>query len=710
MNSLATNRNGAQIHMAARRKRAPGAVTFSSAMAMLYRQRWAAILCIAGALLIGLLVTLMTSPRYVSQASVQLEQNTPTIIPGDSLEPEIAVQESERFLQTQIDRILSQTTADGVARRLNIASNAGLLAALGLEEGPAAVTRQQIAAALQENVSTALGLNTRIAQISFVSFDRDASAQIANAYAEEISSSNLVDRTSTAARAQDYLADELADARVKLEESERAMLNYARNADLTTTVVPTSGDGAENGGSLRAQQLGQLNNSLAQATAERIEAEQQWRQVANTAPMALPEVQNNDAVQELISQRAELDAQVAEQSQRYTSEYPGVASLTAKRGEIDTQISQLGRDIKQSYRDRYNAAQRAEQQMRGMVDGLRSSAMAERERSVGYNALQREVDSNRAFYDGLLERYQQIAAASGAPGENIQVVDRAQPAETAVSPDPLKNMALAGLLGAIAALGVGFLRENSSNVVRSPADAERHLDVKALGAIPIFDRKANQDSVILDPRSPQSEAYYSAAVALYKMNGEKRVRRALITSSTPGEGKSTSSVAIARSLASIGKRVVLVDGDLRRPSLGMMLGQPIGAGLADLLASDVGLDNALCTPEGMGFSLITSGDVDGDPVTFLSSERMGHLMNELDQRFDVVLIDGPPIMGIADSVILADQVEAVAVVIEANNKDVEELEASLARLPADLPIGAIVTKFDARIAGVKFGRQSYYSY
>ncbi|MEM8725317.1 MAG: polysaccharide biosynthesis tyrosine autokinase [Pseudomonadota bacterium] len=711
MNTQAVATNGAQIHNISRRKKAPRSVTLSKAIAMAYRQRYVLIAAIGGALLIGALVTLFTAPRYTAQASIQLDQERPNIIPDGDIQPEVRVQESERFLQTQLDRILSRSTAAGVASRLEIASNPELLSALGFDEGDIDLTEESIISTLQDNVTAALGLNTRLAQITYTSFDRDASAEIANAYAEQVSSNNLLSRSEDSAQAEQFLSEQLAEAKKKLEDSEREMLAYARDADLTTTIVADAGSGGDRGGSLRAQQLGQLTDSLADATARRIEAEQNWRQVANISPMALPEVQSNRAIQDLLGERAALEVQIAEEQLQYTSEYPGAAAASDKKDQIDNQIDRLAENIKQSYRSRYNASLQAERQLRGAIGQLRQSAMAERERSVNFNALQREVDTNRAFYDGLLERYTQVAAASSAPGENIRIVDRAKPPESASAPNVLQNLALSGILGLIAALGIGLLRERSSTVVRSPEDAEQHLDITGLGAVPAFGKGEDQDSAILNPRSPQAEAYFSAAVALHRMSGTQKRKVFLVTSTTPGEGKSTSSIGVARSLGAMGKRVVLIDGDLRRPSLGMMLGQPIGAGLGEVLAGETSAEDATRQiAETHGFNLITAGESKKDPVSLLSADNLVNVLDQLAEDYDMVVIDGPPIMGIADSVLLAEHSDAGAYVIEANSKDIEELETAISRLPDTLPLGAIVTKFDPRIAGVKYGRQSYYSY
>lgn len=706
MNSAAMRNTSSASSGTLRRRPANPAISMDKVIASAYRQRYILLGIVGLALLIGAVVTFMTPRRYSATASVQLNQQAPRILPNRDLDPEPSVQDSERFLQTQLDRIMSRSMAEAVDSRLRASSTPRILAALGFDEGGANARREDVITALQENVIAVLGLNTRLARITFTSRDPAVAATVANAYAEALGSSNLIAKGATATQAEQYLMGEMAEAKAKLQASERAMLAYARSADLTTTVVP----GQDRGGSLRAQQLGMLTDQLANATARRIEAQQQWQQVQNTPPLALREVQENRAIQDLIAQKAQLEATVAAEEDRYTTSFPGVTSTIAKADQIDAQIAALAANIRRSYQGQYSAALQAERQLSGTVNQLRGAAMAERERTVDYNALQREVDTNRAFYDGLLQRYQEIAAASGAPGASIVVVDRAEAPTDPSSPSVPKNMGLSGVLGLIAAMGVGLLRERTVSVVRSADDAERMLDIPNLGMVPAVSAKERADVELLNPRSPQSEAYYSAAVGLHQMAGSKLPKVTLVTSSMPGEGKSTSSIGLARSFAAMRERVLLIDGDLRRPSLGAMLGARLGAGMSNVLAGTATIEAATQQLDGLRFDLITAGDAQDDPISLLSSETLAETLRQMAERYDIILIDGPPIMGIADPILLAAHAQAAVFVIESGRIESQQLQLAMARLPAGLPAGSIITKFNAKVAGVKYGSKGYYQY
>jgi capsular exopolysaccharide synthesis family protein len=682
-------------------------ISIGKLLAAVRRQRVVLGSIVVAALLIGVLVTLASPRTYSATASLQLNQQAPRVFAEGGIDPEPAVQDSARFLQTQLDRILSRSMAEAVAVSVRAAETPRILDSLGLVRGDKPLTAEDIVSAIQSRVSVDLGANTRIARIQFSSRDPEVTAQMANAYAETMAASNLVDKGATAAQAEEYLLTELAQAKSKLQESERAMLSYARNADISATVMV--GKDAE-GGSLRAQQLQVLNDQLGGATARRIEAEQQWRAVQSVPPAALPEVQDNRAIQQLLAQKAELDSTAAAAGDRYTDRYPGITEATNSSDMLDDRITQTAADIKRGYEVRYRGALRAEQQLSAKVSQLRSSAVAERERAVDYNSLQREVEANKAFYDGLLQRYQQIAAASGAPGENILVVDRATVPIAPSSPNIPRNLALSLVLGLIVAGGVGLVREQSRRVVRTADEAERVLAMPSLGMIPAVSRKKRIDEEMTNPRSAQSEAYYSAAVSLHHFAGGKPPKVALVVSCTPGEGKSTTSIGLARSYAAMRERVLLIDGDLRRPSLAAMLGARLTPGFAEVLAGTATIDAAVQTLDDQPFALMIAGEANGDPVGLLSSELMASTLSTVADQYDVVIIDGPPILGIADAILLADRADAAVFVVEAGRIESDQLRIARDRMPSKLPAGSILTKFVAKDAGVGYGTQGYYQY
>jgi capsular exopolysaccharide synthesis family protein len=690
-----------------------GTTPLQEILAAVYRQRWVIAAAVGSALLIALLFTVFQPKRYTASASVQLEQQTPRVFEDDQLDPEPSIQDSDRFLQTQVDLIRSRRVADAVAKKVPIEKSSAALKAIGVEPQEGKNTHQLVVDQLHDNVQTDLGLKTRVARISYTTGDANLSAAIANGFANALAEANISTKVDASNTAKAYLIQQIGDAKDRLENSERRMLAYARKEDLTTTVVPTGAE--DRGGSLRSQQLGELTDSLTQATARRIDAQQRWQQMSNTPAMAIPEVETNKAIQDLVAQKASLEAALKEDRQRHTDAYPSVRETAAKISELNGQISSFASSIKSSLYGQYLAASQQERQLTEAVSRLRGAAMSERERSVGYNSLSREVETNKAFYDGLLQRYKEIAAASGATAANVSIVDRAWPPTSPDAAGLARNLGLGTMGGLILALLVGSIRERMHHVVRSVADLERKLNVPSLGVVPKISGPEDMQSVLEDPQSAQAEAYHSVAVALQDAASGTVPKTLLVTSSVASEGKSTSAIGIARSLSAMGKRVLLIDGDLRRPSSlkppsanGSRKGKK--PGLSDVLNGSAAVEKTVETSKERGFSMVRAGDRRKNPVGLLAADHIRSVFDRLAENHDVVIIDGPPVMGLADAVLLARSVESVVVVVEANRTHVGDLDLALSRLPQSNIIGGVITKFDAKAAGVRYGSYNYYTY
>lgn len=690
-------------------RREPSATRLELIGAMIYRQHKLGLAIFAAVMLLGVILTFFAERRYTATASVQLEQQAPRVIADPDLDPQASPADSDRFLQTQLDLVRSRSLAESVADKLGDRPAASTFEALGVDGDTPAARKESLIANLQNNVQAKLGINTRIAQIEFTSGDPKMSADVANAYADALAGANLQTKISTAEKAKQYLTGQLSVAKGRLETSERRMLAYARSADLTATIAEQTKDG-ERLGSLRAQQVALLNSSLSDATARRIDAQQQWAQVSGTSAMLLPDVQNNQAIQSLTSQKAQLEAQLQEHRQRYTENYPVVRETAARIQQLNGAIGALANNVKASFRGRYLAAAQQEQQLKSTVAGLRGAAMAERERAVGFNTLQREVETNRAFYDGLLQRYKEVAAASGAPSANVTVVDRASPSAIPSSPNVLKNLALAAIMGLFLALLVGSAREGMQPLIRSPEEMEKAFHLPTLGVVPLQEGQTHTDFRLTSWRSTEAEAYHSIAVALEQAAGGVLPKTLLITSTSASEGKSTTAVGIARSITAMGRAALLIDGDLRHPSLREFFGPDERPGLAEVLSGTATAPQSVQQNGEYGFDIVSAGQMLSAPFSLLASPRMLEALRQLSEKYDTVIIDGPPILGLADAVLLARSVESVLVVVEANRLHRSEIEIALSRLPGSGIIGTVVTKFNPKSAGVRYGGTDYYSY
>lgn len=686
--------------------------------ALLRRNLFLIVVAIAAALALGLLLSLLTVPEYIATARIQVEQQAERVLRTEDEAPAVS-QDAERFLQTQTDVLRSRSIAIGVAQSLKLFGNARFHGAMGVAPGDSGgpVERERVIGLLRANLGVDLPRNSRIVSLAFTSRDPRMAADVVNAFAQTFITANLQRKFSSSAYARDFLAGQLVEAKARLERSERDLNAYARAAGLVASrpaLGATSGDGAgTTPQSVTTSSLLQLNTAYNAAKAARIEAEQRWRSAAAMPVMSVPDVLTNPAIQQVMQQRATLTADLREARERYRSDFPALQEKAGQLDEINRQIGEMAANIRRSIQARYQVAADQERSLAAEVAGLKTETLSEQDRSVRFTILSREVDTNRTLYDGLLQRFKELSAAAGIASNNISVVDVAEPPLAPSSPRLFFNMAVALLGGLVAAVLVVLAREQIDDVVRGPLDIERKLHLPSLGVIP----RLGPGMLALDelriPKSPIAEAYFALRSALLYSTPQGLPRSILVTSSQAGEGKSTTSLAIAGGFAKLGRRVALLDGDLRRPSLHKLVEGAGEHGFSDLLIGGKTIAEVAVPVANEGFWLIPSGPLPPSPTDLLSGGRLPELLRSLEDAFDLVVIDGPPVLGLADAPMLAANVQAVLFAVEANRGVRGRTKSAIRRLRLNHAhiLGALLTMFEARKAGVdQYYGYEYYSY
>lgn len=672
-----------------------------------YRNRMLIAAILAIALAAGIASILLTTPTYRGVTTVQVEQHSAKVLGTEDVEPDPSPQEAERFLQTQVDIVRSRALASRVASDLNLIDNEAFLSSVGAEpmdsDEPASARREQVLTLLAENLSVTLPRNSRVVPIAFDGRDPNWAARTANSFAENFIEMNLERRFETSSYSREFLQRQLASTKTKLEASERALIDYARAAGLidASAGASTVGDAA-GPRSLTTASLVQLNDAYSQARSLRVQRQQRWEQAQATPLMSLPEVLANPAIQELTQKRAEVEALYQQELQRRKQGHPTVVQARANLAELNRQIATLAQNLRNSIRDQYLVALKQERALAGNVSQLKGATLAEQDRGVRYNIIKREVDTNRELYDGLLQRFKEVGAQAGITSNNISIVDRAEPPPEPISPRPATNMALAGLSGLALAFLLVFLRERFDDVVRSPEDVDRKLHLPFLGAVPMITGPSDAVAAALAaPRSTVSEGYEAVRSSIELSSASGVPASLFLTSSRPGEGKSTTAYALARDMAAIGRRVLLIDGDLRNPSLHrhVRLGNKIG--LSTLLARKNSVKDVIQRTSQAGLDFLGSGPLPPNPAQLLASNDLPELLDELCQAYDLVIIDGPPVLGLADAPRLATLVGGVVFVIQANGAHRGHAKAALKRLASVNAriIGAVLTKYDSRRTG-----------
>lgn len=689
-------------------------------LAAIYRNRFMAGALVLTALVIGVLVTLVTTPIYKATVSVQFETETASVL-GDDLgeQDSQGAYDVDRFLQTNLDILKSKALAQRVAAALSLAADDRFFETMGIAP-PAApapgmtmgeTRRAAVAQALRAGLSADLPRNSQIVEVAFSSPDPDLSARVVNSYADNIVAANLQRKFDSTAYARSYLEKQLALAKDRLAQSERAQVEYARRKQLVDVAAGPSADGA---GAATASLLGtnlvEANAAFNAARVDRLKLEERFRAAAAGSLQSIPEVQANGTIQSLVNARALAMAEQSRDQERYGADHPVMTQRAQQIGALDQQIARLSGQIRESLRKDYQAARQNEERLQAILQSLRTGNQAEQGDRIQYNILAREAGTNRILYDGLLQRYKELSASAGIASNNISVIDRADRPGLPVSPNPLRNMGIALLAGLIAAAAAVMTREYLDDAVRSPDEVVRKLRLPYLGVVPRMPQGSGVREVLEDPKSSLTEAFAALRTSMDLLPAGNRLQTMTVTSSRESEGKSLVVFGLANAYAAIGRRVLLIDADLRRPSLHRLLGLDRGHGLANVLSGQMDWQDAV-VPSGIGgLDFLPAGPLPPSVPELLSGSTLAELVGKAQQEYNVVLIDSPPVLGLADAILLAQVTDHHFYVVEAGRPLRGSGLAAVRRLRgAGVRIdGAILNGFDPKQSG--YGYEYGYNY
>ncbi|MGV7121202.1 GumC family protein [Sphingopyxis sp. 550A] len=680
--------------------------------AILSHRNWV-MSAIVGALLLGLLATFLATPEYTSTARIEVLPDSPVDTSVDDQRDRSTVNEIA-FYNTQYSLLKSESLAERVVRAGNLTADKDFIEAFGLKTSDAGMSSAERRSLtdkavdiLIDKVSVSPVRTSSLIDIGFSTPSPALSAKLADLWVAQFVQATIDRRFAATSDARKYLEARLDALRQNLETSERALINYSVSKGIVTVSSETDNNGRTKTQTLVGSDIVQISQALAKAREGRIAAE---AELANTMT-GVAQV-NAPTISALRQKRAVAQAELAQLRTTFADDYPAVASLRSEIANLDKSIrEEVGRSS-QGNREAYNAALKRERDLEAELTGLTSRYNDQQRESIEMAILQREVDSNRQLYEGLLQRYKEIGVA-GVGTNNVSLVDRAKPAERPSSPSLLINLAVALLAGMALAAGLVFVLEKMDSSVRDPQDVLPRFGLPLLGAIPEVLNRPIADA-IADKKSAIYEAYFSLMTNLTFLTEHGAPRAIMLTSSRPKEGKSNSSLCLATVLAATGKSVILVDADVRNPSLNRYLDIPNQRGLSHYLSGDEDLSGMIAELPKFGFSIITAGKMPPNAAELLGSERLATLIATLLERFDHVLIDSPPLLGLADAPLIARRVEGVLFTIEANATKNRAIATALNRLRmsgAKL-FGAIVTKVGARnqVYGYGYGYGYGFSY
>lgn len=670
---------------------------FATLLRIAREWRWLILSAVALGLALAILFTLLATPLY--RASVTLEVNPPTVeVMDEESRDGAATPSSWELIATQVALLESRSLAERAAQELNLANNPDFIE----QEGDASSRLQAAISKVHSGLTVEPPKEGRVISFNYVSESPQLAAQIANAIAEAFINTNLQRRYESSTYARNFLERQIARTRSDLERSERQLVAYAQSQGIINTSTGEDGSPSGDAASLQGASLIALNQALADATARRIAAEGAYRQARATGTTA----EVNESTQALRQSKAALEGEYQEKRAMMKPEHPEMVSLRSRINELERQIARETSNVASGRANsalaEYRAALSAERALQARVAALKGDVLDLRGRSIQYTILQRDVDTNRALYDALLQRYKEIGVAGGIGTAPVSIVDRAQVPGTPYKPNPLLNILLGlglGLVaGMLAAVGLEFLNDT----IKTRADVRNKLGIACLGAIPKRAGKEDFLGNLKDPASAISEAY-STVVASLRFSTERGVPKTiLVTSARPSEGKSSSALALAQNFARRGQSVLLVDGDLRKPAF---KAASKNQGLTKLLTTEEPLSEHVASTQFDNLWLLPSGPLPPNPADLLSTGRFRFLMREAAAQFDVVVIDAPPVIGLADSPLLASACNDVMFVVEsgktrtaAATEAIERLRAAGAHI-----LGATLTKSTEEVSTYGYG-------
>lgn len=685
---------------------AAASLDFPTLLQIVHHWRWLVLGAIGVGLAGAILAGLLTTPVY--RAWVTLEANPPSVAISDEQSREQDMQASNAFdfVSTQVGLLGSRAVSERTAQELNLANNQDIV-----PQGVDASQRLRIATGVvQDGLKVVPPDQGQLIKFSYSSTSPQLASLVANGIADSFINTSLQRRYEASAYARNFLERQINKTRSDLERSERAVVAYAQRQGIITTGGGGLGPDGKSAGtasdtnSLQGESLVQLNSALAAATARRVSAEGAYREALGTGPTS----EVNNSVLPLRQELAKLQSDYQQKREFMKPEHPEMVSLQSQINELQRQIAS---QVSQASSGRinglladYKAAQSAEQALEARVGRLKGDVLNLRGRSIQYTILQREVDTNRSLYDALLQRYKQIGVAGGVGMAPVSIVDRAQVPSLPFKPNLLLNLIVGLGLGLAAGVASAVGLEFLNDTIKNREDVRRKLALPCLGAVPKISAKESFVEDLKNPTSIISEAY-SAIVAALRFSTEAGTPKVLLVTSTrAGEGKSSSALAIAQNFARRDRRVLLIDSDLRKPAFKAASDH---VGLSKLLTTDDSVQDHIVETQHQNLWLLPSGPLPPNPADLLSTGRIRKIIGEAKDGFDLVVIDGPPTLGLADAPLLAAASGSALFVIESGKTRTRAAIEALNRLEATGThiIGATLTKSEENPTG--YGRYGY---
>ena len=663
--------------------------------------------------------TYTTVPLYRAQARIQIDEEQ-TTAQTDFKEPYLAYSDPEPYYQTQYKILQGRDLALRAVRHLKLDNvpefngqgpkppalaqvlsvvKAKVMApfrSAGGKVPPAQVAPEsQQAEAFLGRVGVNPVRGSRLVDVFFVAADPQFAARAVNVLAEEYVNQNLEFRLQNTDKTLQWLTQEVGKQQNVVQASERMLAEYRENQNALSL---------EDRQNIIVSRLNQVNDVASKARTSRIQKEALYNQViAAKDRESLTTIAANPFVQQLKARIVELERDRLRLAERYGDKHPDLLRVTSQINDAERQLDEeISKNVAAIKAD-YQAALEEEKQLNSDLEAQKVQATDLNRKSIDYSVLQREAESNRQVYESLLQREKELRVVSNSRANNVRLLDRAEMPDAPFTPNTRRAWMMALLFGLGMGIAAAFAIDYLDDTVKTPEDVAWRLHLNFLGLVP---KVHGERHPLLSGPVPHDfgEAFRALRTALVASSGTDATHLVAITSTQPLEGKTTTAVNIALALAIGGARVLLIDADMRRPSVHKAMRLPNDRGLAELLNGKARMREVVQRCGDPNLLVIPAGSTPSNPSELLGSDRMRAFMQQLSTGpFDWVIVDTPPVLAVTDAVVLAPLVHSVTFVIGAEMTRWRLAERAIETLRAGHP-----TSIAAVLNRVDFDRNRYY--
>ncbi len=687
--------------------------TLREYMRVLIKRKWMVIAVVAGIFAIVAIASLRQTPVYEAVGRIALNKADSNLITFKDSGPVMDYYD-QSDLDTEVRILQSDLMALQVIRQLNLDKRPEFgghsdQKQPNLVADPLQTDSNRVSAllgAFRGNLRVTLIPNTRIIEIHYNSTDPQLAASAVNTLAATYVEQNFKTKFESTMQASDWLSKQLVDLQMKVETSQEKLVRYQKEHEILGT------DEKQN---IITEKLDELNKEMTTSEFDRMQKEAVYRQTQSDDPDAIAAAIDTGGtgaaaglLDRLREQQAGLRIQIAELSTQFGPSYPKIAQLNNQLKEIDHQLQSQTNKAVDHLKGQYLAALQRESMLRDSFEKQKQEANKLNESAIEYSILKRDLDSNRTLYEGLLEKLKEAGVTAGLRSNSFRIIDAARVPTSPSEPNIPRNLSFALVLGVISGVGLAFLLENMDNTVRTPEQAQAISGLPSLGMIPLGSKSGNhgpagkrlaltgskevvETVTQVRPQSQMAESYRALRTSLLLSNLGAPPKVIMVTSARPQEGKTTTSINTAIVLAQKGVRVLLIDADLRRPSIHKTLGMGPRSGLSNVLTGSATVQQTITTsPILPNLFIMPAGTPPPNPAELLASSNMRDLILELREQFDHIVIDTPPTLSVTDAVVLSPRADATILVIRSGQTTKQALRRSR----------DILMQVNAHVAGV----------